>query len=208
MKTMSASPRSAFSTGITAFLRHPAVMRIKHAVRELRWRLTRTAPVNPPIPPEVRSLLFVCLGNICRSPFAGLLARRQLDALGRSDVLSVSAGIRTTQAKRSPREACEAAAAYGLELESHRPLQLTDQLMDAADMVIVMEVGQLAQLRSAYPKHHGRIFLLSLLDAQASRAYERDNIEDPFGRPLAAFHHCYGRINRALGGLIGALPRP
>lgn len=183
-------------------------MMVKRAGRELQWSWTRTAPVNPPVPPVVRSLLFICLGNICRSPFAGLLARCRLDALGRSDVISLSAGIRTTQAKRSPREACAAAAVYGLELESHQPLQLSESMMNDADMVIVMEVGQLTQLRASYPKHHGRIFLLSLLDAQAAGAYERDNIEDPFGRPRPEFDHCYKRIDRALDRLIGTLPAP
>ena len=69
-------------------------------------------------------------------------------------------------------------------------------------MVIVMEWRHLAHLRAAYPEHQDRIFLLSLFDDGARNAYERYNIPDPFGRPLAAFEDCYRRVDRAMRNLI------
>jgi protein-tyrosine-phosphatase len=64
-------------------------------------------------------------------------------------------------------------------------------------MVFVMEQSQLVQLRTAFPEHRERVFLLSLFDGEAGNAYERYNIADPFGQPLSAYEACYERIDRA-----------
>lgn len=190
---------------ITAVLRHPVAMAIKRRVRDLHWTWRRDVVENPQLPQQVRSILFVCLGNICRSPFASELAAHRLAAMGNTTIASRSAGIRTTQAGRSPAEACEAAAAYGIQLGAHVPHQLTQQLMDDADLIVVMEARQFSELRSTYPMHRDRIFLLALLDPDAAGAHARYNIVDPFGRPIEAFHSCYRRISRAVDRLVSAL---
>ena len=190
---------------ITAMLRHPAAMAIKRRLRDLQWTWRRDVAVNPQLPRQVRSILFVCLGNICRSPFAGELAAHRLAAMGNTTIASRSAGIRTTQAGRSPAEACAAAAAYGIQLDAHVPHQLTRHMMDDADMIVVMEARQFSELRSVYPMHRDRIFLLALLDADAAGAHARYNIVDPFGQPIEAFDSCYRRISRAVDRLLSAL---
>ena len=187
---------------ITALLRHPLTMAVKSALRDLKWSLKPGVPANPPIPAQVKSVVFVCLGNICRSPFARELAALRLAETGHGTIAVGSAGIRTTQAKRSPAEACEAGAAYGVQLNAHVPEQLTMQMMHDSDMVVVMDAGQFAQLRLSYPNHRDRIFLLAAFDGARNGAYARYNIADPFGQPLEAFEHCYARIARALDQLL------
>lgn len=192
---------------ITAVLRHPVTMAAKGIVRDLAWGRKGRLVKNPPLPRHAGTLLFVCLGNICRSPFAGLLAAERLREVGATGMVSLSAGIKTTQAKRSPRDACDAAATYGLSLEHHVPQPLTPDLMDTSDMVIVMEASQLTYLGHLYPRHRDKIFLMSLFDEKASGAYERYNIADPFGQPATAFEACYQRIDRAVDHLLAVLPR-
>jgi len=189
---------SLAARAIRAVLIHPAAMRVKHALRDVRWRIKGRGIENPPGPPSVRSVLFVCLGNICRSPFAARLAERIANETGRSWMHFTSAGLRATQASRSPREACRASAAYGIDLGSHEPRALTADLMTAYDAIVVLEASHLAYLREGYPERADRVFLLSLFDDGARGAYERFNIADPFGGPPAAFDECYSRISRAL----------
>lgn len=191
---------------ITRVLRHPVVMAVKRHVRNLRWAVARPAPVNPPLPERVDAVLFVCLGNICRSPFAGVRAEALLRESGRGHVRSASAGIRPSQAARPPFEAVEAARAFGVSLDGHLPQGLTPELIAAHDMVVVMEQVQLEHLRATYPEHAGRFVLLSLFDHRASGAYERANITDPFGQPRAAFDACYHRIDRSLAAFLSAVP--
>jgi protein-tyrosine phosphatase len=179
-------------------------MRVKETVRDLRWRLRGEVAQNPPLPQRIDSLLFVCLGNICRSPFAGLLAQQRLTEIRVVGTVARSAGIKTTQSGHPPLEACEAARAYGISLESHRPVLLTADLMRAHDLVVVMELQQLDHLRSVYTELASRIVLLSLFDPDAT-GYDRYNIEDPFMRPPAVFAACYRRIDRAVTALCTAI---
>ena len=190
-----------------AVIAHPVVVRLAAPFRNAWWRLRAFGTRNPPVPRDVKSILFVCLGNICRSPFAAELAKRLLAEAGRADVRCESAGIRPSQDNRSPDEACRASTAYGVTLAHHRPQELTRELMESHDMVIVMEWRQLIQLREAYPDRCEQVFLLPLFDDGARGGYARYNIADPFGRPLAAFDECYRRMERALRSLIARTGR-
>ena len=158
---------------------------------------------NPPLPGAFTSIIFVCLGNICRSPFAALLMERRLTDVNVVGIRCASAGIRTTQSGRSPDEACNAAAPYGLSLENHRPQTLTRELVDSHDVIVVMDAAQLLELRTSYPDAADRILLLSLFDPELS-AYERYNILDPFARSRADFDRCYGRIDRAISNFLAS----
>lgn len=189
---------------LTRVLRLPLVMRVKAGVRDVRWRLKGTVAQNPPLPARIDSVLFVCLGNICRSPFAGLLAQHRLTEIHKVGTVSRSAGIKTSQSGSSPPEAQAAASVYGVSLESHRPVMLTPDLMSGHDLVVVMEYQQMEHLRSVYPESASRIVLLPLFEASAT-GYERYNIEDPFMRPAAAYAACYRRIDRAVAALCVAI---
>jgi protein-tyrosine phosphatase len=190
---------------VKAALAHPFAVKLREPLRNARWALVGRRTGNPPVPPGVNTMLFVCLGNICRSPFGARLAERVLAESGRGGIRCVSAGVRPSQDNRSPDEACEVATAYGVTLTDHRPQALTRELMDASDLVVVMEWRQLTQVRETYPEHRDRIFLLPLFDDQARNAYERYNITDPFGRPRAAFEECYLRVDRSLRRFLASV---
>lgn len=184
---------------------HPAAMAIRRRIRDILWTIRGIALRNPPLPSKVESILFVCLGNICRSPFAAVVAAERLRGAGRTQVRCASAGIAAREGARAPAAACDAVAVLGLSLVDHRPQALTRTLVDAHDLIVVMEAAHLWKLRAAYPDAAGRVVLLSLFDERASGGYERYNIEDPFMRPPEAFGACYGRIDRGLSRLLGRL---
>jgi protein-tyrosine-phosphatase len=77
-------------------------------------------------------VLFVCAGNICRSPFAEALARRLAAERG-LDVEFASAGEIALDGDRCPRDAVAVAKEYGVDLSSHRARRLTT---DKADKVV------------------------------------------------------------------------
>lgn len=195
----------AVDRAIRRVLTHPASMAVKALLSDTWWRARGGAFRNPPLPREVRSILFVCQGNICRSPFAALRTAELLAAARLSHVRCLSAGIRATQAARPPREACDAAEAFGLSLRAHEPLQLTKELVGGVDMLVVVEASQMAALRQQYPEAANRIFLLPLFDALERPGYRRFNIADPFGQAPDVFDDCYRRVDRAVRGLVSAL---
>lgn len=177
----------------------------RRAVRLTLAAARATWTRNPPLPARVSSLLFVCKGNICRSPFAAVQADRVARESGRA-LTHASAGIRPSQAGACPDDAVAAAATYGHDLRTWRPVLLDDALMASHDVVVVMETGQFRELRRRWPQHRGKIVLLSLFGPPAADAWARLNIADPFGKPRPAFEACYERIDLALRDLFTQLP--
>ena len=178
---------------------------LKRTVKDVWWTWTGRTIANPPLPSNARSLLFICLGNICRSPFAEAIAVRRAQELAIGSFRYASAGLRT-RAKEPPPEAKAAARSFGVALDTHEAKPLTAELVAAHDMLIVMEYSQIETVHAAYPSTRGRVYLLSLFDADAS-GLDRYNITDPFASPLAAYDTCYRRIDRAVSALLMAVER-
>lgn len=169
-------------------------------LKDVWWRL-RGASIRNPEPGPVGSMVFVCLGNICRSPFAALAAERELRARGRTDITVTSAGIRARSDGLPPADARAAAAGRGLSLDGHRTQLLSADVVSISDLIVVMEASQWWALRAAYPDAADRIVLLPLLGAEPAGGYERFNIADPFGRSSEAFDSCYRRIDALVAAL-------
>jgi protein-tyrosine-phosphatase len=80
-------------------------------------------------------VLFVCVGNTCRSPFAEGLARRLAAERG-LEVEFASAGEHAIDGDPCPPDAVAAAADYGVDLAGHRATRLTSEQRAAADEVV------------------------------------------------------------------------
>jgi protein-tyrosine phosphatase len=195
---------------VTAVLTHPTVIAVKRPIKDAVWQVRGMGVRNPTLPSKPRSWLFVCKGNICRSPFAALLGTRLLAEFGLDNTACLSAGLDVTQSDRSPARAVESAAAYDIALSDHRPAAITAAMIERSDVVVVMEVGQLAQLRRQYPQYADRVVLLSLYapDAETGGAYRRLHITDPFGKSKGAFDDCYARIEAAMRAMFSLAVRP
>jgi len=178
---------------------------LKRQLVDVYWAFRGPGIRVPPIPHNPRSVLFICKGNICRSPFAEYLAVK-LQREGAIPGMKVaSAGLHVSKPTSSPDEAIQAALRFGVNLEAHRSQSISLELVEAYNMVIAMEAWQYAVLRSSYPHHHEKLFLLPLLDSteQAQhRGYAAFNIQDPYGCPPSAFDRCFERISRCIEGVF------
>ncbi|HVL90065.1 MAG TPA: RpiB/LacA/LacB family sugar-phosphate isomerase, partial [Actinomycetota bacterium] len=98
-------------------------------------------------------VLFVCYGNICRSPMAEALLDARLNQLlgPEHDVVVGSAGVGAADGGRATRESREAMAARGLDLSGHRSQRLTPALARRARLVFCMDEEQAAVIRSMAP---------------------------------------------------------
>ena len=202
---MASSTPSAVVRLAGAVLRHPAGVTVKNGIRELIWRVRGRRLSNPTPATRPRSVLFLCLGNICRSPFAAILAERHLRDRGLGTVRVASAGLRASQAPVSPPDAITAAAVYGIDLSRHRARDVTREEIAESDVIVVMEVAQVEQMRARFPEAADRVHLLPLYELGASArhgAREGCNLLDPFGAGPASFTHCYQRIDAAIAALV------
>src|SRR5438128_12633633 len=114
----------------------PAVRALRHApariFHPLRRRAAAARLARRGLP---ASILFVCHGNICRSPLAAALLRR---ALSRQEVAVASAGF-SDPGRPAPAEAVAAASRYGVDLSAHRSQLLTPDRARGADLVVAMD---------------------------------------------------------------------
>jgi len=131
----------------------------RHAMRNLAHRTT-----------PVKSLLFLCYGNICRSPVAERVAKQVLTNL---DV--ESAGLHAQEGSRSPRNIISASNRIGIDLVHSGSRCITKQQIRRADLILVMDVKNYGDLIGQYPEAASRTLLLGML-------LERPilNIPDPY----------------------------
>ena len=138
---------------------------------------------------EPSPVTFVCLGNICRSPFAEAVARRHF-----GDERSVSsAGTFPKAGRRSPDTGVGAARAWSVDLSGHRSRVLDAELVRDGGQLFVFDVDNLIRLWRDFPEARDRIHLLGALDDDGPLV-----IADPYGRDDAAFGEAYRRIARII----------
>jgi protein-tyrosine phosphatase len=196
------SPVDAF---VRALLKTAPVRRLRAGLRDVYWRRRGARLRNPAMPSRIRTILFVCKGNICRSPFAERVAARAVTESGLTGLRCLSAGITANQAATCPPEAVQAASAHGLPMGDHVPARLTGALIQESDLVVVMEADQIDVVGALYPESRGKLWLLPFLDPSPASTYERYNLADPFGRSADEFDYCYDRIERSVRELIAEI---
>lgn len=201
-----ATPASQFTRLIAGALRRPVIRAAWTGLRDIWWDLRRWRAPGADLPASPGRLLFVCQGNICRSPFAAERATALLRAAGRHDITCASAGYDPSQDVASPQHAVTVAARYGVDLSRHAPKALG--LDGSADVIFVMESRQVEIVARRAPASSPRLRLLPAFRQPAVRGYRGLNIPDPFGQPLPAFERCYEDIDRALHGLVDRLGQP
>jgi low molecular weight protein-tyrosine phosphatase len=155
--------------------------------------------------PGVLSLLFVCMGNICRSPTAEGVMRQLLRDQGLADVVLVdSAGIGSWHIGDPPDERATAAAAgRGIELAgSARQVGPGD--FERFDLILAADRGNLRDLHElAPPAARERIRLLREYDAAAEG--DALDVPDPYFGGDDGFEHVLDLVDRACRGLLDEL---
>lgn len=140
---------------------------------------------------EGSSTLFLCLGNVCRSPYAERSFQRMLQASG-LDWLVSSAGL-IGPGRASPESALAAAARRGIDLSGHRSRLIGDVAQLNHEMVVVMSADQARKV----PSHPGRPLVVVMGDLDPQWGTRR-TIPDPWGKSDRDFDEAYERIDRCL----------
>jgi protein-tyrosine phosphatase len=155
----------------------------------------RLEPFRLREPERVRRVVFVCLGNICRSAYAEQVARER-------GLVTASLGLSTTTGAQSPDAALAAAARKRRPMDAHRARDWKDFEVRPGDLLLAMEVRQAHELRR---RLGGRddVQVALLGDWCTPRL---PHLHDPFTLSDAYFDTCFERIGRAVGALALDVP--
>lgn len=151
------------------------------------------------LPSPVRSVLFVCKANICRSPLAAVYFRSLVEKCN-GHVLVRSAGLDTMPGRPAHPTSRAIARARQLSLDTHTTTQVHAELLGQSDLIVVMEVGQKDRIHKLYPKSKGKVLLLGSFDQQGTL-----EIVDPFNGTREDFDACFQRITRCCDVLVAKL---
>ena len=141
-------------------------------------------------PEPLFRVLFVCTGNTCRSPLAAAALQRALGPAGRRIELA-SAGTAAFPGAPASVGARAAARAAGLDLDEHRSRRLDARLLARADLVLLLDPGDLEFVRALEPDAVSRTF--SLPDFGLARP-TGDRVADPYGGSPEAYADCLRQI--------------
>jgi protein-tyrosine phosphatase len=150
-------------------------------------------------------VLFVCTGNICRSPTAeGVL--RALAARSGVALEVDSAGLLGAHAGEAPDPRAQAAAARrGYDLGALRARRFEPEDLDAFDHVWVMDRGHLNQMRRRYgARAHVRLFL----EATAPDGVRAREVPDPYLGEAAAFEAVLDLVEAGCAAAVAAWRAP
>lgn len=149
-----------------------------------------------------QSLLFVCFGNIMRSPMCEALMTRECAALADAPIVT-SAGLNAVPGRPAHPWAIAAARDFGISLEEHRARLLTPALVEQATVIFTMDYQNQVQLLSRYPETRHKAFLLCAYAGEGNRSAE---IPDPFYLDQEGTRGCYQTLATCIRNLVAAFP--
>ena len=151
------------------------------------------------------NVLFVCSGNICRSPMAAGRFRDRAASAGRRDLKVLSAGTLGISGSPASPEAILAMAELGTDIGKHRSRGLTTEQVRSADLLIVMTRAHLDELHRRFPPGRGRRFLLRAFDAGSRPDARPPDLDDPIGLPIEVYREQAKVIARCTDNLLDYL---
>lgn len=141
-------------------------------------------------------VLFVCAGNICRSPLAEAIARRGARERG-LDLEFESAGVSAFDGGWPTPEAFQVAREHGLDLSAFRSRALTAEAVRNADLVLAMTAAQRERVRSLGAR---RALVVTELGSGSGR-----DVADPYGFDISVYRRLYAELESEIDLVLNAL---
>ena len=146
----------------------------------------------------MKSVLFVCTGNICRSPIAEGLFKRLVD--GRDDIEVASAGVHAVRGQPPSLYAVQVCATDGVDISPFRSQPLTAALVERATHIFAMTGAHLETIHLLFPHGAEKAYLLREFEERGTTVWR--DVPDPIGLGRDVYEVCARTIKNALPSVL------
>lgn len=160
----------------------------------------------------MKTVLFVCSGNTCRSPMAEAMFNDMVDDYPRLRELEVrakSAGTYAADGAPMAEQAESVLGEMGIDLPKHRSARFTSDLAKEADLILTMQEQHLEEVDALVPEAEERSHTL-LGYSQGVDGYTGSSefdVEDPFHQPVEVYRECAEELREAIKAVLERLNR-
>ena len=145
------------------------------------------------------TILFICTGNVCRSPMAEGLFKNLVDQ-NKADLIVISAGVGAQNGQPPSENAIRAMQDLDIDISPQRSMMMTAALASEADMIIGMTHGHIEMVNLMFPHTAEKTFLLREFD-DSLPLHERE-ISDPIGCSYEIYCQCRDQIREGIDSLL------
>ena len=144
-------------------------------------------------------IMFVCTGNTCRSPMAESGLRKLLEKDNVTDIEVHSSGTAAANGFPATEYAIEAAHLWDADLTDHRSQTLTRELINEADLILVMTPSHGYDVVNMVPDAENKTFLLKNYPDSSLKG---EGVDDPIGGSLDMYNQSFIEIGEELGRIL------
>ena len=160
----------------------------------------------------IKTILFVCTGNTCRSAMAQGIFKKMLKEKKEDErkYNILSAGISAISGANASPEAILVMSEQAIDISQHKAARLGENLVKKADLILVMSNEHKDYISKKYPFPEKKVFLIKKYAIKDNIKYIRDNyknydIKDPIGRSIEFYRIVAQELKNNLEKIINKI---
>jgi protein-tyrosine phosphatase len=150
----------------------------------------------------MKTILFVCTGNTCRSPMAVGLLKNALNIRKNKDIQIISAGVIASNGLPASPNAIKVMAEKGIDISDHKTLSLTKDIIERSDLIFVMTQWHKLEVIGLLERPGKQVYLIKEFVPRNLSVVNDLEVPDPIGKSIEFYRHARDEIEKCIDGII------